>query len=222
MAAPPSQPTTVLGRTATAPGGSTEATVSSSVVHALPSAPATRLRAAGASRPGAGSMSCGRSDTASPPVTTLPTSASRTVSGVSAARASRDPVSRTRRAGSTRAGATTTADPSDSPALESVTSSRVACPAGPDVGATRAVVTRAPVKVTASQERRPSASMTSGCSRTTPRRASAAEAARRATRVMEGTTARTYRGSGVRDCERHHGSSGESRRPASQLYPGQT
>ena len=100
--APPSQPTTVLGRTATAPAGSTVATVSSSVVHALPSAPATRCRAAGASRPGAGATSWGSSDTASPRVTTLPRSASRTVSGASAARASREPVSSTRRAGSHR------------------------------------------------------------------------------------------------------------------------
>src|SRR5690606_13059039 len=196
VSGPPSQPTTVLGFTATAPAGSTEATVSSSVVHALPSAPETRCRAAEAFEPGAGTTSWGSSDTASPAVTTLPTSASRIVSGVSAARASRDPVSVTRRAGCTVAGATTTGEPSVRPALDRVTSSSVAWPAGPVPGATIAVVTRAPVKVTASHERSPSASMISGCSRTTPRRASAADAASRATRVMEAATPQTLSGRG--------------------------
>ena len=122
----PSQPTTVDGITATAPGGSVPATVSSSVVHAPPTAPASRLRAAATSRPAAGSRSCGRSETASPPVTTLPSSASRAVSGVSPARASREPVSSTWRAAATCAGATTTAAPSVRPALERITSSTVA------------------------------------------------------------------------------------------------
>ena len=81
-------------------------------------------------------MSRGSSETASPPVTTLPSSASRTVSGVSAARASGEPVSRTTRAGSTPPGATTTVAPSVSPALDSVTSSSVAWPGG-TVGAGR-------------------------------------------------------------------------------------
>ena len=189
--APPAHPTTVLGRTATAPAGSTSATVSSSLVQAAPNAPETRCRAAIGSAPGAGSTSRGSSDTASPRVTTLPSSATRTVSGVSAARASVDPVSRTTRAGSTPPGATTTVEPSVSPALDRVTSSSVACPAGPSAGATSAVVTRAPVSATASHDRRPSASITSGCSRTTPRRKSVADAASRATSVISGATAPT-------------------------------
>ena len=193
VASPPCQPTTVLGRMATAPAGSTPATVNSSVVHELPNAPATCRRAAGTSRPGAGWMSCGSNDTASPPVTILPISASRTVSGGSAARASGEPVSSTCRAGCTLAGPTTTGAPSASPVLDSVTSSTVAWPGGPAAGATSAVVTRAPVSVTASQDRNPSASITSGCSRTTPRRASAAEAATRATRVIESLTPARYR-----------------------------
>ena len=119
----PCHPTTVDGTTATAPPGSVPATVSSSVVHAPPTAPASRRRAAATSSPATGSTSCGRRETASPPVTTLPSSARRAVSGVRAARARRDPVSRTRRAAATWAGATTTVAPSVRPALESRTSS---------------------------------------------------------------------------------------------------
>ena len=188
VAVPPSHPTTVLGRTATAPAGSTAATVSSSLVQPAPNAPATRCRAATGSAPGTGSMSRGSSDTASPRVTILPSSATRTVSGVSAALASVEPVSRTTRAGATPPGATTTVAPSVSPALDSVMSSSVAWPAGPSAGATSAVVTRAPVSATASHDCSPSASMTSGCSLTTPRRASMAAAASRATSVISGAT----------------------------------
>ena len=124
-------------------------------------------------------------------MTTLPSSASRTVSGVSAARASREPVSSTRRAGSTLAGRHH--DRARRRTARRWTASRRRgwpAPAGPSAGATSAVVTRAPVSVTASQDRRPSASITSGCSRTTPRRASAAEAASRATRVIEAALTR--------------------------------
>ena len=98
----PSHPTTVRGSTATAPAGSTSATVSSSVVQPRPARPPP---AAGRRRPRpARARRRGSSETASPPVTTLPSSASRTVSGVSAARASRDPVSSTRRAARPRRG----------------------------------------------------------------------------------------------------------------------
>ena len=57
VTAPPSQPTTVLGRTATAPAGSTPATVSSSVVQALPSA-AGHLPARGRTRPARAPARC--------------------------------------------------------------------------------------------------------------------------------------------------------------------
>ena len=86
--APPAHPTTVLGRTATAPAGSTSATVSSSLVQAAPNAPETRCRAAIGSAPGRGLDVAGQQRHGVPPVTTLPSSATRTVSGASAARAS--------------------------------------------------------------------------------------------------------------------------------------
>ena len=73
-----------------------------------------------------------------------------------------------------------------------MTSSTVAWPGATPgaAGAASAVVPRAPVSVTASQDRRPSASSTSGCSRTTPRRASAADGATRTTRETLGSCTR--------------------------------
>ncbi len=74
---------------------------------------------------------------------------------------------------------------SRSPALDSVTSSSRAVPAGVPAGATpaTAAVVRDPVSDTASHSRMPSAAMASGCSRTTPRRESSAEVFSRAVSV---------------------------------------
>src|SRR5262249_8380725 len=105
--APSRQSTTVDRRTATGPAGSVMLIVISSVVHVMPIAVDSSLRTAVTSDPGTGARSCGSSDTASPVVITLPISASRTVSGVTVALASRDPDTVTVRAAATSTGATT-------------------------------------------------------------------------------------------------------------------
>ena len=121
-----------------------------------------------------GPRSRGSSDTVSPTVITLPSSACRSVAGEIDWVARLDPVSVTDRAPYTVTGATSTVVFSRRPALDSVTSSSSAVPAGVPAGATpaTAAVVREPVSDTASHSRMPSAAMASGCSRTTPRRES--------------------------------------------------
>jgi len=137
-----------------------------------------------ASDPGA--TSCGSSDTASPVVSTLPASASRSVSGLIVRLTSADAATVIERAAATWTGAATTSDPSVSPRLDSVRSSSSAMPGAVCPAAASAAVDRAPVNRTASHGRNPSASSTSGCSRTTPRRASTAEVLSRAVSVICG------------------------------------
>jgi hypothetical protein len=181
---PSRQPTTVEGCGATGPAGSVAVTVSSSVVQVIPIAVASRLRTAVASDPGA--TSCGSRDTASPVVSTLPASASRSVSGLTARLTSADPAKVIERAAGTCTGASTTSDPSVSPRLDNVRSSTSAVPGAVCPAAASAALNRAPVSRTASHGRKPSASSTSWCSRTTPRRASSAEVVSLAVRVICG------------------------------------
>ncbi len=182
------QVTTVARPTATAPSGSVAVTVSSSLVQVAPTARDRVPRTAGTSEPGGGARSCGSSDTASPTVSTFPIRASRRVCSGTDRRASREPETVTRRAARTSQGRTRTSAPSATPTLPIVTSSASrtpgAAPAG--AGAASATLTRAPVSRTASQARSPSASSTSRCSRTTPRRVSNADAVCRTVRVSCG------------------------------------
>ncbi len=181
---PPRQPTTVEGCGATGPAGSVAVTVSSSLVQVIPIAEASRRRTAAVSEPGA--RSCGSRDTASPAVRTLPASASRSVSGLTERLTSIDPVTVIERAAGTCTGARTTSDPSVNPRLDSVRSSSSAVPGAACPAAASAALHRAPVSRTASHGRKPRASRTSGCSRTTPRRASTAEVVSLAVRVICG------------------------------------
>lgn len=129
-----------------------------------------------------GPRSRGSSETVSPTVITLPNRAIRNVAGEMDCVARREPDTVTDRAPYTVTGDTSTAAFSRTPALDSVTSSSSAVPAGtpgPATPATAAVV-RVPVRATASHSRMPSAASTSGCRRTTPRRESSAEVFRRA------------------------------------------
>ena len=111
--------------TSAAPSGSLATTFSSVLVHAYPTRLARLRRAASTSVRAAasGSTSCGSSDTSSPALTTLPSSASRSISGLTAATTVAGPDSATRRAATTGAGATTTWAPSRTPRLPSVRSS---------------------------------------------------------------------------------------------------
>ena len=129
-----------------------------------------------------GPRSRGNNDTVSPTVMTLPSRAWRNVAGEIDWVASFDPLSVTDRAPYTVTGATITPAFSRSPALDSVTSSSNAVPVGVSPGATptTVAVVRAPVNDTASHSRMPRAAITSGCSRTTPRRLSKAEVFSRA------------------------------------------
>ncbi|OAP26787.1 hypothetical protein A4R44_02775 [Amycolatopsis sp. M39] len=205
--APSRQLTTVDGPTTTTPAGSVAVTVSSSLVQVAPITRDNCPRTAATSEPGTGARSCGNRETASPRVRTFPVSASRNVCGdtetdasrpVSGSRnvcgdtetdASRDPDTVTVRAAVTSAGETTTSPPSATPRFDMVTSSVNTTPgvASSAAGAAKAALRRAPVRCTASQARRPSASSTSGCSRTTPRRASSADGVCRTVRVICGS-----------------------------------
>src|SRR4051794_20907664 len=129
-----------------------------------------------------GPRSRGNSDTVSPTVITLPSSASRSVADEIDWVASLDPLTVTDRAPYTVTGATSTMEFSRTPALDSVTSSRSAVPAGVSGLASPATaeVVRDPVRDTASHSRMPSAARASGCRRTTPRRESIAEVLSRA------------------------------------------
>ncbi len=169
--------------------------VSSSLVQVMPIAPASLRRVADTSAPGGGARSWGSRDTASPVVSTLPVSASRSVSGVSEVLASRDPATVTERAGATATGVTTISAPSVTPTLDRVTSSTSTTPGGPagSPAAASAALTREPVSLTASQARSPSASITSGCSRTTPRRVSNADGDRRAVSEITASSLRRVR-----------------------------
>ena len=130
VAAPSRQPTTVPIVTSAGPSGSVPVTVSSVVVQAIPIA-ADRLRRAGAdSRSAPGGASCGSSDTLSPLVTILPSSASRSMVGRTAVIASAVPATTTRRASRSGAGATVTWSPSRTPRLPSSRSSQSSLAAG--------------------------------------------------------------------------------------------
>jgi hypothetical protein len=181
----------VDGRIATGPAGSVAVIVISSLVQLTPIAADSSCRAAVTSEPGAGARSCGSRETASPTVTTLPINASRTASGRTAA-ASREPATVIDRAAATSTGATTSSAPSTTPRLDSVTSSTSTTPGAlaSSAAAANAELARAPVSRTASQARRPSASSTSGCSRTTPRRVSSADGDSRAVNVICGDDTR--------------------------------
>src|SRR3954447_11738096 len=156
------QLTTELGCTLTGPEGSTPVTVSSSDVQVMPTADANALLAAEVGMSGPSSR--GNSDTVSPTVITLPSSAWRRVADGIERVARFDPRTVTARAPYTVTGATSTVVFSRSPALDSVTSSSRAVPAGVPSGATPATtaVVRDPVSDTASHSRMPSAAMASG------------------------------------------------------------
>ena len=182
-AAPPSpesQVTDEFGCTETGPAGSVPVTVSSSEVQVMPTAVARAALAPDVEVPGPRSR--GSSDTVSPTLSTLPSSAWRRVAEVTDRVASVEPRSVTDRAPYTVTGATSTVVSSRRPALDSVTSSSSAVPDGVPGGAipATAAVTREPIRDTASHSRIPRAASTSGCRRTTPRRASNAEVLSRA------------------------------------------
>jgi hypothetical protein len=168
-------------------------TVSSSFVQVAPIARDSWPRRPAGSDPGCGARSCGSSETASPTVSTLPIRASRSMCGLSDTLASRDPATVTVLAAETSAGATTTSEPSVTPRFDIVTSSVSTTPGTPvsSAGAASAALTRAPVRRTASQARRPSASRTSGCNRTTPRRVSSADGVCRTVSVICGWLTRS-------------------------------
>lgn len=96
---PPSrQPTTVAMVTRAGPAGSTAVAVSSVVVQAGPIATDRLRRADAASRSAPGAASWGSSETLSPAVTTLPSSASRSMVGRTAVITSGGAATTTRRA----------------------------------------------------------------------------------------------------------------------------
>ena len=174
------QETTEFGCTLTGPAGSTPVTVSSSEVQVMPTWVASAEVAADVEVPGPRSR--GSSETVSPTVITLPSNAIRRVAGDIEPLASREPLTVTDRAPYTVAGDTSTGASARTPALDSVTSSSSAVPGGVPVAATptTAQVVRVPVSDTASHSRMPRAAIASGCSITTPRRASSAEVLSRA------------------------------------------
>ena len=96
------------------PGGSTEVTVSRAVVHAYPTVLARLRRAAATSgrASAAGRTSCGSSDTLSSTVTILPSSARRSISGLTSETISVGPASVTRCAARVGMGETVTWPPS--------------------------------------------------------------------------------------------------------------
>ncbi len=177
---PSPQVTDEFGCTLTGPAGSVPVTVSSSEVQVMPTEDASAELASDVDVPGPRSR--GSSDTVSPTVITLPSRAWRKVADDTDWVASVDPRSVTDRAPYTVTGDTSTVVSSRRPALDSVTSSSSAVPAGVSGGATpaTAAVVREPVSDTASHSRMPRAAMASGCSRTTPRRESVAEVFSRA------------------------------------------
>ena len=181
-AVPPPHVTSEFGCTLTGPAGSVPVTVSSSEVHVMPTDDVSAADAAEVEVPGPRSR--GSSDTVSPTVITLPSKAIRRVADEIDCVARREPLTATERAPYTVTGATSTTVSSLTPALDSVTSSSSAVPAGVPAGAvpTTADVVRAPVSDTASHSRMPSAANASGCRRTTPRRESVAEVLSRAVR----------------------------------------
>ncbi len=166
----------------TGPDGSTPVTVSSSEVQVMPTEDASAAVAAEVDVPGPRSR--GSSDTVSPTVITLPSSAWRSVADEIESVASLDPLTVTALAPYTVTGATITVAVSRTPALDNVTSSSRAVPVGVPPGAmpTTAAVVRDPVSEIASHSRIPRAAIASGCSRTTPRRESSAEVFSRAVR----------------------------------------
>ena len=182
-AAPSPQLTDELGCTETGPAGSVPVTVSSSEVQVIPTDAASAEVASEVEVPGPRSR--GSSDTVSPTVSTLPSSACRNVVEFTERVARAEPLSVTDRAPYTVTGATTTVASSRSPALDSVTSSSNAVPVGVPFGATptTAAVVREPMSDTASHSRIPSAAIASGCRRTTPRRESRAAVLSRAVSV---------------------------------------
>ena len=181
--APSPQVTDEFGCTETGPAGSVPVTVSSSEVHVIPTAAVNAELASDVEVPGPRSR--GSSDTVSPTVRTLPSRAWRNVADVTDRVASADPFKVTDRAPYTVTGVTITAASSRRPALDRVTSSISAVPVGVPAGATpaTAAVVREPMRDTASHSLMPSAAMTSGWSRTTPRRESIAEVLSRAVSV---------------------------------------
>ncbi|GAB3869815.1 hypothetical protein GCM10029964_002880 [Kibdelosporangium lantanae] len=183
---PSRQLITVDGVSDTGPPGSVDVIVISSLVHVMPIAVDSRCRAVITSAPGGGARSWGSSDTASPTVKTLPSRASRSVCGGTDVDASREPETVIARAAATAAGVITTSDPSTRPMLVRVMSSSNTTPGRSSLAAASAALARAPVSRTASHCRRPRASSTSGCSRTTPRRVSRADGDSRAVSVICG------------------------------------
>src|SRR5581483_1775446 len=184
-ATPDPHVTDEFGCTLTGPAGSVPVTVSSSDVHVMPTDDASAALAADVDVPGPRSR--GSSDTVSPTVITLPSSASRSVAGDTDCRARLDPDSATDRAPYTVTGATITDAFSRRPAFDNVTSSNSTVPAGTSVAASpaTAAVVRDPVNDTASHSRIPRAAMASACRRTTPRRESTAAVFSRAVNVSE-------------------------------------
>ena len=161
-------------------------TVSSSEVHATPNVRESAWAAAAVLVPGPRSR--GSSETVSPTVTTLPSNACRNVCAEIDCVARADPVTHTRLAPYTGTGETTIEASSLIPAFERVTSSSSAVPVGVPGGAipATAAVRREPTRAMPSHSRKPNAVSTSGCSRTTPRRVSAAELFSRAVRANSG------------------------------------
>lgn len=129
VVAPGPQSTAVLGCTLTGPGeGSVAVTVSSSVVQAMPKVRESAWLAAEAGR--SGPRSRGSSETVSPTVTILPSSAWRSVAAGIDPVACAEPLTEMRLPPWTVAGETTTVALSRRPALDNVTSSSRATPSG--------------------------------------------------------------------------------------------
>ncbi|SIN01108.1 Uncharacterised protein [Mycobacteroides abscessus subsp. abscessus] len=185
VAVEPCQLTSELGCTLTGPSGSTAVTVSSSEVQVMPTERVSADVASDVEVPGPRSR--GSSETVSPTVITLPKRAMRSVADETDWVAIEEPLTVIDRAPYTVTAATITEASSRRPALDRVTSSSRAVPAGTERGATptTAAVVRDPVREIASHSRMPRAAIASGCNRTTPRRESTAEVFRRAVRVRE-------------------------------------
>ncbi len=123
----------------------------------------------------------------------MPSSARRRVGSSTDSEVSDDPRTTTRLAPCTTVGERTTGASALSPAFDSVSSSSRAMPVGAEslVAAMTAAVVRDPMTATPSHSRNASAARTSGCTRTIPRRASAAARLSRAVSVSCGDAAVT-------------------------------
>ena len=183
---PPASITAVVGCTDTTPSGTVAVTVSSSVLHCAPME-LRRVRVVSAVGK-SGPRSRGSSVTESPTRTTLPSNAERSTRSATPRPAGGNPCTSMLCAPVTCAARTVTRASSPSPQFAATTSSTTSTPLGEPAAAaaTTAPVVRAPTISMASHSRMPRARITSGCARTIPRRASAAEAVRRRVRSRSG------------------------------------